>query len=192
VVPCIPSGCSERAPARWALAAAVLGLALAATLPVQPLPAWTQQRWRQAAFPVSRFLGYTSRFGSRSSGETGQGEPHTGLDIAAPMGSPVRNWWGGVVQAVIDNRSCGFGLVIRSGDYEHTYCHLAGRVDDGVYRSGAAALRAGTTVRVGQLLGHVGMSGRSTGPHLHWAVRWRGRWLDPALILRAMAAARDR
>lgn len=186
----MPSGCSERAAAPWALAPFGLAVALATLLLGQPQPAGADQRWRQAAFPVSRFLGYTSLFGSRGGDQTGKGEPHTGLDIAAPLGSPVRNWWGGVVQAVIDNQSCGVGLVIRSGDYEHTYCHLGGRVDQGLYRSGAVTLRLGTSVRLGQLIGHVGMSGRSTGPHLHWAVRWRGRLLDPRLILRAMAAAR--
>ena len=108
------------------------------------------------------------------------------------MGSPVRNWWGGVVREVIVDGRCGLGLLIASGPYEHIYCHLAGSASAGVYRSGPVALAAGSRVRSGQLIGHVGLSGRTTGPHLHWGLRYRGQWLDPAAVLRAMAAARTR
>ncbi len=145
--------------------------------------------WRLGAFPVISFAGYTSHFGTRL-GPWGRAEPHYGLDIAAPLGSPIRNWWGGVVQAVIHDDTCGVGLVIRSGPYEHIYCHLGGRVSGGVYSSGAVQLWAGRPVRTGSLIGHVGLSGRTTGPHLHWGLRHGGRWLDPAAVLRAMAQAR--
>ena len=57
--------------------------------------------------------------------------------------------------------------------------------------AGVIAFR-GQPVRRGQLIGHVGLSGSTTGPHLHWGVRYRGDWLDPARILRAMAASRSR
>jgi murein DD-endopeptidase MepM/ murein hydrolase activator NlpD len=119
-------------------------------------------------------------------------EPHHGLDIAAPLGSPIRNWWHGAVREVISDGACGLGLVIQSGAYEHIYCHLAGSVQGGVYRSGAVTLRPGQPLRGGQLIGHVGMSGRTTGPHLHWGIRYEGRWLNPGTILRAMANARSR
>jgi murein DD-endopeptidase MepM/ murein hydrolase activator NlpD len=145
--------------------------------------------WRLGVFPVVNFAGYTSHFGTRT-GPWGGVEPHYGLDIAAPMGSPIRNWWGGVVQSVINDGTCGLGLVIRSGDYEHIYCHLSGSVRGGVYRSGAVRIRHGQGLPMGALLGHVGVSGRSSGPHLHWGMRFRGAWIDPALVLREMARAR--
>lgn len=145
--------------------------------------------WQRGVFPVAVFSGYTSHFGQRS-GPAGVAEHHHGIDIAAPLGSPIRNWWGGVVQELINDNRCGVGLVIQSGAYEHIYCHLAGSVRGGVYRSGTVVLQGGSRVRSGQLIGHVGLSGRSSGPHLHWGVRHAGRWLDPAAILRAMAAAR--
>jgi murein DD-endopeptidase MepM/ murein hydrolase activator NlpD len=146
-------------------------------------------RWQRGVFPVVNFAGYTSHFGGRT-GPGGAQELHSGLDIAAPMGSPIRSWWGGVVADVIHDGGCGVGLVIRSGDYDHIYCHLHGRVIDGRYASGRVFLGLGQRVAAGQLIGHVGMSGRTTGPHLHWGIRYRGEWLDPGRILRAMVRAR--
>ena len=178
-----PSGLGRRP---VALSAALLSVA---TSLWPALPAVAEPRWRQGVFPVASFGGYTSHFGMRI-GPNGQSEPHYGLDIAAPMGSPIRNWWTGVVREVISDGACGLGLVIDSGPYEHLYCHLSGSVIGGVYRSGHVALASGSRVRSGQLIGHVGMSGRTTGPHLHWGVRYDGRWLNPGAILRAMASAR--
>ena len=180
--------CERRRPA--GLTVRRLALALGATL-LPALPAPAEPRWRQGVFPVASFAGYTSHFGMRT-GPGGSSEPHYGLDIAAPMGSPIRSWWGGVVREVINDGACGLGLVISSGPYEHIYCHMSGAVFGGVYSSGAVALAAGSRVRSGQLIGHVGMSGRTTGPHLHWGVRYGGQWLNPGTILRAMAAARQR
>ena len=45
---------------------------------------------------------------------------------------------------------------------------------------------SGQAVRAGQVIGQVGMTGRTSGPHLHWGIQYEGKWLDPALILRAM------
>ena len=162
---------------------------LAGALALSAASALADARWGQGVFPVAVFSGYTSHYGQRI-GPSGGLEPHHGIDIAAPMGSPIHNWWGGVVKEVIEDGSCGLGLLIQSGPYEHLYCHLSGSVQGGLYRSGAVALQSGQRLRGGQLIGHVGVSGRTTGPHLHWGVRYGGRWLNPAAILRAMAAAR--
>ena len=174
----------------WDCCKSAAAAALAAQLLAAPA-IHAEPRWRQGVFPVASFSGYTSHFGSRL-GPGGGLETHHGLDIAAPLGSPIRNWWGGVVREVINDGACGVGLVIGSGPYEHIYCHLSGTVSGGVYRSGPVALATGSRVRSGQLIGHVGMSGRTTGPHLHWGVRYGGQWLNPGTILRAMAAARQR
>jgi murein DD-endopeptidase MepM/ murein hydrolase activator NlpD len=186
--------CSDRRqPMLLALAVPLLGLAVLGIVAVEPQARGAQlvNRWRLGAFPVASFLGYTSHFGSRF-GPGGSVEPHHGLDIAAPLGSSIHSWWSGVVQELINDGACGVGLVIRSGAYEHIYCHLAGSVGAGQYRSGPVSLRPGQAVATGQLIGHVGLSGRTTGPHLHWGVRHQGRWLDPARLLRAMAASRKR
>ncbi|MFQ6539037.1 M23 family metallopeptidase [Aphanothece stagnina] len=171
---------------RWlALASALLlGTLLA------PPRAASANPWRLGAFPVAQFAGYTSAFGMRVHPLAGDRRPHYGLDIAAPMGSPIRSWWAGVVQEVINDGGCGVGLVIRSGGYEHIYCHLSGRAVGDVYQSGSVRLATGIGVRTGQVIGHVGMSGSTTGPHLHWGLRHGGHWIDPAKVLRAMARAR--
>jgi len=188
LLPGLPStGSSRLSPwNRWLL----WGIFMAAVLvPSLAAPAQTEPRWRRGVFPVVRFFGYTSHFGLRA-GPGGGEEPHDGLDIAAPLGSPIRNWWGGVVSDVLAGGACGNGLVIRSGPYEHLYCHMAGEVSGGIYRSGEVLVASGQRLQAGELIGHVGITGRTTGPHLHWGIRYRGQWLDPAAILRAMAMAR--
>ena len=166
-----------------------LGLALllsgATAAPVQA----ANELWRLGVFPVVNFAGYTSHFGFRV-GPGGGREQHSGLDIAAPLGSPIRSWWRGVVSDVINDGRCGIGLVIRSGDYEHIYCHPGGRVRGGRYLSGRVLLATWQRVARGQLIGHIGITGRSTGPHLHWGIRYRGAWLDPVRILQAMVRSR--
>jgi murein DD-endopeptidase MepM/ murein hydrolase activator NlpD len=171
---------------RRGIAAGLLFLQLALVLTPS---ARSDLRWARGVFPIVHFAGYTSHFGRRN-GPGGGREMHSGLDIAAPLGSPIRNWWGGSVADVFHDGGCGVGVVIRSGDYEHMYCHLAGEVRGGVYASGPVLLRPGQLVRAGQLIAHVGLSGRTTGPHLHWGIRYRGTWLDPGLILRAMVRSR--
>ena len=198
----MPSGCSRPAVQRSAALLAALfasGLAVSGLVAsgsaapglAQPMGQARpgQNPWRLGVFPVTVFSGYTSSFGGRT-GPWGAIEPHYGLDIAAPLGSPIRNWWGGTVKEVIHDGRCGVGLVIQSGPYEHIYCHLLGSGADGVYRCGGLQLQPGQRVRTGQLIARVGMSGRTTGPHLHWGMRYGGQWLDPAVILRAMARSR--
>ncbi len=169
----------------------VLALLASAQMPM-PSRANLASTWARGSFPVASFVGYSSPFGLRVHPLYGGVRPHQGLDIAAPLGSAVRNWWGGILVDILQDSGCGTGLVVRSGPYEHVYCHLAGRVEGDTYRSGSVALRRGQGLRTGQTIGHVGLSGSTTGPHLHWGLRYGERWLDPASVLRAMAADRRR
>ncbi len=190
----MPSVCSDMAHRRLRRCRPllVLGAGLLLASPSLPANAFNRGTWLSGSFPVVSFAGYTSGFGLRIHPLGGDLRPHYGVDIAAPLGSDVRSWWSGRVSEVIRDGGCGNGLVIRSGDYEHIYCHLAGRVEGGSYRSGALSLVVGQPVRSGQPIAHVGLTGSSTGPHLHWGMRFRGQWLDPARILRAMAESRRR
>ena len=183
----MPSVCSDARSPSACHSALLIAAAVSALLPSAVL---ANTRWRVGVFPGASFVSYTSHYGARL-GPDGSVEPHRGLDIAAPLGSAIQSWWGGVVQDLVSDGACGVGLVIRSGEYEHIYCHLAGDMSGGTYRSGPVHLRLGQRVGTGQLIGHVGLSGRTTGPHLHWGVRYGGQWLDPARVLRAMAAARS-
>jgi murein DD-endopeptidase MepM/ murein hydrolase activator NlpD len=148
----------------------------------------TANIWQAASFPVENFEAYTSRFGPRG------GDFHYGLDLAAPEGSYIRNWWGGQVTEVWEDGRCGTGITVRSGDWEHTYCHLKGRVETAngrpyyIDREGGLQIWEGQTIPAGARIARVGMSGRTTGPHLHWGLKYGGRWVDPALVLREMYA----
>jgi len=185
-------------PGRWrfrflpgaSLAPLLIGLGTSLVFP-HATRAMGDRGWIQGVFPVVGFAGYTSTFGMRVHPLSGSLRSHDGIDIAAPLGAPVRSWWSGRLVEVIQDGGCGNGLVIRSGDYEHMYCHLGGAVDGSRYSSGPVQLVEGQRLFSGQIIGHVGMTGSTTGPHLHWGLRYRGAWLDPARVLRAMAASRS-
>ena len=149
--------------------------------------------WQAASFPVENFLAYTSPFGYRSSATGGYGsEFHSGLDMAAPEGSYIRNWWNGQVIEVSDDTACGTSIKIQSGDWKHVYCHMKGHTEtsaSGHYlidREGGIQIWEGQQVLTGARIGRVGMSGRTTGPHLHWGVKYANDYIDPARVLRAM------
>lgn len=76
----------------------------------------TGNKWNGASFPVENFQYYSSPFGYRRSPTDGSGwEFHRGLDLVAPQGSYIRNWWGGKVVKVADRDACGTQIVIQSG-----------------------------------------------------------------------------
>ena len=153
--------------------------------------------WSSASFPVENFQAYTSPFGYRSSISGGGSEFHSGLDMAATEGSYIRNWWTGEVVEVSDTGNCGTSISIQSGGWTHTYCHMIGRVEfaEGVAylvdRGGGLQIRVGQVIPTGSRIGRVGMTGRTTGPHLHWSLRFDGELIDPARVLRAMYSAQQ-
>ena len=152
----------------------------------------TVESWRSASFPVENFQAYTSPFGYRQSPYDSGRQFHYGLDIAAPSGSYVRNWWTGRVVEVSDDSACGTSVVVQSGDWTHIYCHMQGHVGDEqgrrffLDREGGLRIVEGQLLSSGARIGRVGMTGRTTGPHLHWGLKFQGSWVDPALVLRAM------
>jgi murein DD-endopeptidase MepM/ murein hydrolase activator NlpD len=151
--------------------------------------------WRGSSFPVENFQSYTSPFGYRRSpdGSSSQ-EFHKGLDMAAPQGSYIRNWWTGKVVEVSDDTLCGTSVIVQSGGWEHIYCHMEGHVETAnkqkylMDREGGVQIFEGQVVPAGARIGRVGMTGRTTGPHLHWGLKYSGQYVDPALVLRAMYA----
>jgi len=98
---------------------------------------------------------------------------HTGIDLAAPAGTPIYAATGGLVRVGYDER--GAGLFVSVAFNEHVrvlYCHLL-----------KASVVTGHSVEAGALIGEVGSSGLSTGPHLHFEIQVDGRSVDPALWL---------
>ncbi|MGC1527791.1 MAG: M23 family metallopeptidase [Phormidesmis sp.] len=147
----------------------------------------SSEPWVIASFPVENFQAYTSPYGYRGSGF------HYGIDIAAPSGSYIRNWWEGRVVEVSDDSACGTSIIVESGDWTHVYCHMQGYVTTEQGRrvfvdgSGGVRIVEGQDLYTGDRIGRVGMTGRTTGPHLHWGMRYQGEWVDPGLVLQAMA-----
>jgi murein DD-endopeptidase MepM/ murein hydrolase activator NlpD len=118
--------------------------------------------------------------------------PHYGVDFAAPIGTPVRAVASGIVERAGWYGGNGRFVKLRHDAAHKTgYAHLSGI---------APGIRAGMLVTKGQTIGYVGMSGRATGPHLHFAMYIDGRYADPlkaelprsrSLHGRRLAAFRD-
>jgi murein DD-endopeptidase MepM/ murein hydrolase activator NlpD len=125
------------------------------------------------------FLRTPLQFTRISSGFGGRVHPilkswrwHTGIDYAAPIGTPVRATGDGTVVSAGWQTGYGNAVVIQhQGIYSTLYGHLS-RL--------APGLHAGQAVSQGQLIGFVGMTGWATGPHLHYEFRVRGLAKDPA------------
>ena len=118
-------------------------------------------------WPTEGFV--TSRFGYRSSPFTGQSSFHKGLDIAAPTGTPIYAPARGTVTAAGTDGAYGLCVDISHGGGLSTkYGHMSKFV-----------VKSGQKVERGQLIGHVGSTGRVTGPHLHYEVRVNGVPTNP-------------
>ena len=99
--------------------------------------------------------------------------PHYGIDIAAPKGTPVTAPADGIVTLADDLYYTGGTLIIDHGlMISSTLLHLE-----------TLAVSLGDTVTRGMIIGTVGSTGRSTGPHLDWRINWHQKRLDPALAL---------
>jgi murein DD-endopeptidase MepM/ murein hydrolase activator NlpD len=97
--------------------------------------------------------------------------PHTGVDLAAPIGTPVRAAGDGVVVSAGRNGDYGNQVEIRhENGWTTTYSHLS---------SIAAKLRPGQQLKQGDVVGAVGQTGLATGPHLHFALYRNGAYANP-------------
>ncbi len=116
----------------------------------------------------------TSTFGHRENPFSGTGvETHKGLDIRAPLGAPVKAMAKGVVSFA--GRKGGFGnciILTHSNGFETLYGHLS-----------RILVSKGQSIDIGQEIGKVGSTGRSTGPHLHYEIHRFGQRINPQSFL---------
>ncbi len=104
---------------------------------------------------------------------------HTGIDLAAPAGSPVYSATAGRVRIGYDARGAGLYIAVADDDRVRIlYCHLR-----------EALVVSGTHVAAGDMIGLVGSSGLATGPHVHFEVQVDGRSVDPVLWLTSAASS---
>ena len=116
----------------------------------------------------------TSSFGEREDPFNGEGAFHAGIDISSTFGQPVRASADGIVLTA--GMATGYGreiMVDHGNGIQTLYGHLSG-----------FAVTSGEQVKRGQIIGYVGTSGRSTGPHLHYEVRIRNTPVNPHKYLR--------
>ena len=121
------------------------------------------------AMPVSSSFRYTSGYGRR------WGRAHEGIDMAAPVGTPVSATGDGVV--IFAGRQGAYGNLIKIQHElgtETRYAHLS-----------KIRVKTGQRVSQGDRIGDMGNTGRSTGPHLHYEVRVNGRAVNPMSFIEA-------
>jgi len=116
----------------------------------------------------------TDSFGTRRTFNGKLASIHKGMDFRAPAGTPVRAGNSGVVVLARPLYYEGGCVVIDHGLGLTTISMHLSRID----------VKEGQKVATGDAIGLSGATGRVTGPHLHWAVRWQGAYLDPAKLLR--------
>jgi murein DD-endopeptidase MepM/ murein hydrolase activator NlpD len=117
---------------------------------------------------------FTSSFGMRRHPILRRYRMHSGIDWAAPTGTPIIAAGNAVVEKVGTRSGYGRSVVLRHANgYETTYNHMSGY---------ARGIGPGDRVRQGQVIGYVGSTGLSTGPHLHFEVLVNGRFVDPMKI----------
>ena len=133
---------------------------------------WTQLADAPSMWPIEGRV--ASSFGEREDPFNGEGAFHSGIDIDAPYGTPVRAAGEGDVAGASMGAGYGREVVLDHGhDLRTVYGHLS-----------AIAVLPGQHVTRGQVIGYVGQSGRATGPHLHYEVRVHNVPVNPHKYLR--------
>lgn len=157
--------------------AATIGIGMGLTNRTSSLMDWVHMAEAPNLWPVEGRI--TGAFGEREDPFNGEGAFHRGIDISTGFGSPVRAPADGIV--TFAGEESGYGRLIQiehSSSILTRYGHLSG-----------FAVAEGQHVSRGQIIGYVGMSGRSTGPHLHYEVWVHNTPVNPYKFLRIAPTA---
>ena len=113
----------------------------------------------------------SSSFGMRKHPISGYNKMHKGVDFAAPIGTPVYAGGNGIIEYIGNNGGYGKYIRIRhNNEYKTAYAHLSR------YKEG---LSKGKRVNQGEVIGYVGSTGMSTGPHLHYEILFQNKHINP-------------
>lgn len=160
------------------VAAGGLGLAETLAAQIQDQAARSAAAGGRPALPVAGGT-VSSGYGMRVDPISGRSQLHAGIDVAAPAGSEIHSVRDGVVVFSGERGAAGQVVEVRNRDGSvATYAHVAARLAE-----------EGQPVAAGDVVATVGSTGRSTGPHLHFAVRRDGRTVDPTPWLTPTASA---
>lgn len=131
--------------------------------------------WPEGYHNVTQYFGCTDLLGEPYNPSCKSRHWHTGIDIGGPGGAPILAADSGIVSFAGGDPRIGYGnyIIITHGNgYSTLYGHLSG-----------FTVRSGQTIRRGAVIGYEGSTGFSTGPHLHFEVRYNGSYLDPLAYL---------
>ena len=113
----------------------------------------------------------SSNFGMRKHPISGYNKMHKGVDFAAPKGTPIYAGGNGVIEYIGNNGGYGKYIRIRhNNEYKTAYAHLS------AYKKG---ISKGSRVNQGDIIGFVGSTGNSTGPHLHYEIIYQNKQINP-------------
>lgn len=129
----------------------------------------------QFTFPMAWYYRVTSPFGYRIHPIFGYGHGHTGIDLSADTGTEIYAAYDGTVEISTYSSSAGNYIAINHGK------DSGGNILITMYlHCSKLYVREGDTVKAGDVIGLVGSTGNSTGPHLHFTVKYNGAYVDPA------------
>ncbi|WP_003545337.1 peptidoglycan DD-metalloendopeptidase family protein [Desulfotomaculum nigrificans] len=128
-------------------------------------------------WPLRGYTQIISHFGMRRPHPIlGVTRPHYGIDIPAPTGTSVYSVSGGVAYTGYEADGFGKYIIVKDGIYEYWYAHLS-----------VIGVKNGQKITPGTVIGKVGSTGLSEGPHLHLGIKpIGGNWIDPELVLKQM------
>lgn len=130
---------------------------------------WIRQ-YLSVSYPMDRLV-VNSPYGWRRDPFTGKQKLHNGMDFHARSYEVYAMMEGEVIKVGYDKRSGNY-VTIRHGNYTVSYCHLS-----------KALVRKNTVVKPGEVVAITGNTGRSTGEHLHLSAKYKGKYINPNILL---------